>query len=150
MIEDGTVIPHSRVATACMSRPAPGRPPRVVHPPAAADQSARSSSIPRRCGFVYSATPKHTNPRTRPGEMAKRAHYSASVLSRAASGRALPTLPATLAFVLACGGSREQWAARWHSVAATVNTAAHRPVNPDDPPGQAHRIEPDSAPATGG
>lgn len=53
-------------------------------------------------------------------DLAKRAHYSASALSQAANGRALPTLAVTLAFVNACGGDPEEWARRWTEVAATV------------------------------
>ncbi|HET7013511.1 MAG TPA: DUF2690 domain-containing protein [Streptosporangiaceae bacterium] len=49
-------------------------------------------------------------------DLADKARYSASVLSRAASGRELPSLPVTLAYVGACGGDTELWAARWHSL----------------------------------
>ncbi len=51
-------------------------------------------------------------------ELADKARYSASVLSRAASGRELPSLPVTLAYVGACGGDAEQWTARWHALQA--------------------------------
>jgi hypothetical protein len=51
-------------------------------------------------------------------ELADKARYSASVLSRAASGRELPSLPVALAYVSACGGDTEIWAARWQSLQA--------------------------------
>jgi hypothetical protein len=46
-------------------------------------------------------------------DMARDALYSASVLSSAASGHRLPTLPVTLAYVRACGGDVEEWRHRW-------------------------------------
>lgn len=48
--------------------------------------------------------------------MAGTALFSASVLSSAASGHRLPTLPVTLGFVEACGGDREEWEQRWHQL----------------------------------
>ncbi|WP_410612612.1 helix-turn-helix domain-containing protein [Amycolatopsis sp. lyj-109] len=50
-------------------------------------------------------------------ELARAAHFAPSVLSSAASGRRLPTLAVTLAFVSACGGDRRAWERRWRSVA---------------------------------
>ncbi|MEV6710809.1 helix-turn-helix domain-containing protein [Lentzea sp. NPDC051208] len=44
-------------------------------------------------------------------------HYSEAALSQAASGRKRPTLPVTLAYVRACGGSEEEWERRWHAAA---------------------------------
>ena len=41
--------------------------------------------------------------------MAKVALFSPSVLSGAASGYRVPTLPVTLGFVRACGGDRHEW-----------------------------------------
>ncbi|WP_051451392.1 helix-turn-helix domain-containing protein [Actinospica robiniae] len=49
--------------------------------------------------------------------LAKRAGYSASTLSIAASGTMLPSLDVTLAYAQACGGDSEAWRARWHQVA---------------------------------
>jgi WD40 repeat protein len=51
----------------------------------------------------------------RPGyrQMAARANYSVATLSAAASGRRLPTLDVTLAYVAACGGDRDDWERRW-------------------------------------
>lgn len=46
-------------------------------------------------------------------QMSRRARYCASVLSEAASGRRLPTLDVTLAYVRVCGGSESEWSARW-------------------------------------
>ncbi|WP_410566343.1 helix-turn-helix domain-containing protein [Amycolatopsis sp. cmx-4-61] len=50
-------------------------------------------------------------------ELARAAHFAPSVLSSAASGRRLPTLAVTLAFVTACGGDRDAWERRWRSIA---------------------------------
>lgn len=46
-------------------------------------------------------------------EMARSALFSSSVLSSAASGNRMPSLPVTLAFVTACGGDPEVWRQRW-------------------------------------
>lgn len=48
-------------------------------------------------------------------ELAKRAHYSHTVISDAARGERLPTLAVTLAFVRACGGDSDEWQARWYA-----------------------------------
>ncbi|HET6708093.1 helix-turn-helix domain-containing protein, partial [Amycolatopsis sp.] len=61
-------------------------------------------------------------------ELARAAHFAPSVLSTAASGRRLPTLAVTLAFVAACGGDRGAWERRWRSVAQEVRTQAVRPA----------------------
>ncbi|WP_370943697.1 helix-turn-helix domain-containing protein [Amycolatopsis sp. cg5] len=49
-------------------------------------------------------------------ELAKQTNYSAGTLSDAAGGRKLPTLAVTLAYVKACAGDEEDWAARWHAL----------------------------------
>jgi tetratricopeptide (TPR) repeat protein len=67
-------------------------------------------------------------------ELAKRAHYSATVLAEAASGRRLPTLAATLAYVRACGGEPAGWERRWQDLAS-------RPA-----PGRDHRTRPAELP----
>jgi len=46
-------------------------------------------------------------------ELARRAHYSASTLAEAASGRRLPSLAVTLAYVQACDGDVAEWEERW-------------------------------------
>ncbi|SEC80491.1 hypothetical protein SAMN04489727_5154 [Amycolatopsis tolypomycina] len=61
-------------------------------------------------------------------ELARTAHFAPSVLSTAASGRRLPTLAVTLAFVSACGGDRGAWEQRWWSVAQEARTKAVRPA----------------------
>jgi hypothetical protein len=48
--------------------------------------------------------------------LAAKAHYSRTAFSQAASGRTLPSLPVTLAFVDACGGNRLEWQSRWHDL----------------------------------
>jgi hypothetical protein len=50
-------------------------------------------------------------------EMALSAMFSPSVLSSAASGNRMPSLPVTLAFVAACGGDEEVWRQRWLAIA---------------------------------
>ncbi|MFI6735079.1 hypothetical protein ACIBI9_19310 [Nonomuraea sp. NPDC050451] len=58
--------------------------------------------------------------------LATRAYCSASALANAASGKDLPSLNVTLAYVRACGGDVEAWERRWHEVNAglTRPTAA--------------------------
>ncbi|MCP3803502.1 helix-turn-helix domain-containing protein [Allokutzneria sp. A3M-2-11 16] len=56
-------------------------------------------------------------------ELARLAHYSATTLSDAASGRKLPSLDVTVAYARACGGDPEEWDRRWHEVAAAVRAA---------------------------
>ncbi|MDX3386595.1 cytochrome D1 domain-containing protein [Streptomyces niveiscabiei] len=51
-------------------------------------------------------------------ELALRAGYSVTTLSRAAGGEQLPTLPVVLAYVRACGGNSAWWEARWREAAA--------------------------------
>ncbi|MEV5598627.1 hypothetical protein [Streptomyces sp. NPDC052496] len=46
--------------------------------------------------------------------MAERVDYSAAVLSQAAAGEKLPSLPVALAYVAACGGNAGHWQRRWH------------------------------------
>lgn len=73
-------------------------------------------------------------------EMSRRAQYSSSALSAAASGQSLPTLELTLAYVRACGGEEREWRERWQTAAA-----AAKPPRPDAPP-----PAPASAPDRGG
>lgn len=68
--------------------------------------------------------------------MARKANYSASVLSEAAAGRRLPTLAVTLAYVRACGGDPDAWQARW---SALVETAEPEPAREARPPIPAQR-----------
>lgn len=53
-------------------------------------------------------------------QLALRAHTSAASLSVAASGRRLPTLAVTMAYVEGCGGDTGAWQRRWHDVAAAL------------------------------
>ncbi|WP_308257133.1 nSTAND1 domain-containing NTPase [Saccharothrix luteola] len=64
-------------------------------------------------------------------EMVKRVHYSLATLSGAASGRKLPSLAVTLAYVKACGGDTGPWERRWHAVAAEL-AADDRPDSESD------------------
>jgi helix-turn-helix protein len=59
--------------------------------------------------------------------MAKEANYSATVLSEAASGRKLPSLHVTVAYVRACGGDPDEWTARWQALADGERAAAEPP-----------------------
>ena len=61
---------------------------------------------------------KAGSPRYR--DLARLAHYSASTLSEAASGRRLPSLEVTLAYVAACDGDVEEWETRWRQLAVDV------------------------------
>jgi Helix-turn-helix domain len=49
--------------------------------------------------------------------LARRAGFSASTLSVAASGKVLPSLDVTLAYVQACGGDAKPWRERWQVLA---------------------------------
>ncbi|MDI6105461.1 hypothetical protein QLQ12_43450 [Actinoplanes sp. NEAU-A12] len=52
--------------------------------------------------------------------LAARVHYSASMLSEAAAGLALPSLAVTLAYVRGCGGDPQLWEQRWRRLAAEI------------------------------
>lgn len=60
--------------------------------------------------------------------LARRANFSAATLAAAASGRRLPTLPVTRAYVEACGGDAEEWTARWRELARTTPPPAGEPA----------------------
>lgn len=64
-------------------------------------------------------------------QLSARAHYSAAALSEAASGRKLPSLPVTLAYVRACDGDTAAWERRWRELAATQ---VREPAEPDNEP----------------
>ena len=49
-------------------------------------------------------------------ELARRAHFSHTVIAAAAGGKVLPSLEVTLAFVGACGGDAAVWEERWRAV----------------------------------
>jgi transcriptional regulator with XRE-family HTH domain len=51
-------------------------------------------------------------------ELARGTNYSHSALADAVSGRRMPSLELTLAFVRACDGDEEEWHKRWQRVAA--------------------------------
>jgi tetratricopeptide (TPR) repeat protein len=79
-------------------------------------------------------------------ELARQARFSTTVLSEAAGGRALPTLPVLRAFVHACGGDVAEWEERWEQAAASLRqdpgaAGPPRPARHDVPP------RPDPAPA---
>jgi hypothetical protein len=69
-------------------------------------------------------------------ELSSWANFSASVLSTAARGHVLPTLPVTLAFVRACDGDVDAWQRRWHETAVEdrqppASSPAAAPDRPD-------------------
>jgi len=51
-------------------------------------------------------------------DLGRRTHYSASTLAEAASGKRLPSLAVTLAYVRGCAGDPGEWERRWHSIVA--------------------------------
>ncbi|WP_157246497.1 hypothetical protein [Nonomuraea typhae] len=57
-------------------------------------------------------------------QMARQAHYAVATLSEAASGRRLPTLAVTLAYVNACGGDTLEWERRWRELSGREPAAA--------------------------
>ncbi|MFD0361162.1 helix-turn-helix domain-containing protein [Nocardia sp. GCM10030253] len=61
-------------------------------------------------------------------QMASAALYSPSVLSDAAGGHRLPTLPVALAFARACGGDPQEWEQRWRE--ARGGGAPTEPLTP--------------------
>src|SRR5690606_31392773 len=67
-------------------------------------------------------------------EMARVAHFSPSVLSSAASGTRLPSLPVTLAYVAACGGDTKAWAKRWRELVPPQDVRPTGAVRPGTPP----------------
>ncbi|MEV6242791.1 helix-turn-helix domain-containing protein [Lentzea sp. NPDC051838] len=60
-------------------------------------------------------------------ELASRAHYSAATLSDAASGKKLPSLAVTLAYVKACDGDVREWEQRWRDIAAPPEPRGEAP-----------------------
>jgi serine/threonine protein kinase len=73
--------------------------------------------------------------------LARKAGYSASALSAAASGAALPSLELTLAYVGACGGDVREWEARWRA-ASSATAATEPPVRSAPVPAPAVRRPP--------
>jgi transcriptional regulator with XRE-family HTH domain len=61
--------------------------------------------------------------------LARKAGYSASVLSTAANGVHAPTLPVVLAFAGACGGDLIDWEQRWRRLEKEI--APGLSVRPD-------------------
>jgi AAA ATPase domain len=57
-------------------------------------------------------------------DLARKALFSASVLSAAADGSSLPSLQVTLAYAGACGGDLGGWQRRWEAVAASLASQA--------------------------
>ena len=66
--------------------------------------------------------------------MARKAHCSASALSAAAKGEALPSLPVTLAYVKVCGGDEAKWQQRWWQLKTHIDAEQVPAAGPDDNP----------------
>ncbi|XRQ08787.1 hypothetical protein ACN3XK_71865 [Actinomadura welshii] len=67
-------------------------------------------------------------------ELADRAHFSRSTLAEAAAGTRLPTLEATVAYAVACGGDRAEWEQRWRLAAREVERSRRRRPYPGAAP----------------
>jgi hypothetical protein len=63
-------------------------------------------------------------------ELARTALFAPSVLSGAASGHRMPTLPVTLAFVTACGDDWATWERRWRKVTAETAAGGEQQTRP--------------------
>ncbi|MDI6106069.1 helix-turn-helix transcriptional regulator [Actinoplanes sp. NEAU-A12] len=77
-------------------------------------------------------------------ELSARTHFSASTLSTAASGRRLPSLDVTLAYVRSCGGDVTEWTQRWQSIARGIDApgrAAQKPGITSSEMGQKNLID---------
>lgn len=72
-------------------------------------------------------------------QMAQRAHFSASALSKAANGEQPPSLDVTLAYVAACDGDVESWRARWHDLKRELSPPRPAPVVPGPTPRRRRR-----------
>ncbi|MEV0381622.1 helix-turn-helix domain-containing protein [Nonomuraea sp. NPDC050643] len=57
--------------------------------------------------------------------MERKAGYSSSALSAAASGDRLPSLSVTKAYVGACGGDQDAWARKWNTLRADLDNKSH-------------------------
>ncbi|MFG1947800.1 hypothetical protein [Nonomuraea sp. NPDC048826] len=58
--------------------------------------------------------------------LAERAHFSRSTLAEAATGTRLPTLEATLAYAVACGGDPAAWERKWRLAEAELERSQRR------------------------
>jgi hypothetical protein len=65
--------------------------------------------------------------------LAVRANFSAATLAAAASGRKLPTLPVTRAYVRACSGDAAEWEGRWRALAGANRPEPSVPVEGTPP-----------------
>ncbi|MFL6073352.1 MAG: helix-turn-helix domain-containing protein [Mycobacteriales bacterium] len=70
-------------------------------------------------------------------QLAQRVEFSASALSAAASGTAVPSRQVTLAYVNACGGDPRDWERRWNELQASRAVRALTVDRPLCPPGGA-------------
>ncbi|MEV6551776.1 hypothetical protein AB0M57_24105 [Streptomyces sp. NPDC051597] len=66
--------------------------------------------------------------------LAQKAGYSITVLSQAAGGERLPTLPVVLAYVQACGGDPATWEARWQRAVEEAATSGSQDEGGAEPP----------------
>src|SRR5690349_11834057 len=62
--------------------------------------------------------------------LARRTGYGTTTLWEATSGRTVPTLAVTLAYVAACGGDADEWERRWQRLTEPGEAAPGEPVAP--------------------
>lgn len=82
-------------------------------------------------------------------DLAKRAHYSATALSVAAGGSALPSLNVALAFVRACGGDVAEWERRWKETSDLVVADTSGTDQPGSAPQVRYSLPADTVEFTG-
>jgi len=102
-----------------------------------AEMGRRELAVDPAAGPVESFAHELRRLRVRAGSpsyraLARKAGYSASALSSAASGTTLPSLDVALAYAGACGGDPRQWEARWQQARREL-TDINEPVT-DTPP----------------
>lgn len=123
-----------------------GRPGRVIDPDAGPLAAFAFDLVMLRRNAAGHPTLRHLE--TRSG-------YSKATLSQACSGRTLPTLNATLAYVGACGADMAEWETRWRELAAALRQTGPRLI-PDDgdadtdaaPTAATDEMPPQTAPAS--
>ncbi|SEG88743.1 hypothetical protein SAMN05444920_106297 [Nonomuraea solani] len=71
--------------------------------------------------------------------MERKAGYSSSALSAAASGDRLPSLAVTKAYVGACGGDQDAWAGKWNTLRAELDNKTNDDEAFAGPAAPAHR-----------
>src|SRR5690349_6251121 len=65
--------------------------------------------------------------------LARRTGYGTTTLWAAASGRTVPTLAVTLAYVAACGGDAVEWERRWQQLVESRDAGSVEPAGAPEP-----------------